>query len=206
MEWFWTDAAFFSLWKILNAAVLFCIYVPVPLWCGYVALSCIFNPSHRKLNLDTNVTASIVLLLWFSAFAIYHDPEPRRTSYTSIDGSQHYRFKDTIESNMTASFKDYLVYKRREQPVPVTVISMNAEIRQFELLDWTKPKHVYVELRDVKSDLTYKHVYVSKHCNNAREFRAHDMYNLNVDIVTYSDAPNEKRLKFRNLYDSLCAD
>ena len=203
MEWFWTDVAFFGLWKFINVVALFCIYVPAPLWFAADALR-LFRPWGQRISLEEMILPTIVFVSWIMIFALYHDPEPSRHSYTSIDGSKHYRIKDTFENNTSASFSDYVAYKRREQPIPVTKTLIRSEIRQFELLDWTNPKHVYVELRDVKSNLVYDRIYVSKHCNEARSFQAHDTYNLSVDIVTYSDAPNEKRLVFNNLYNAFC--
>ena len=40
--------------------------------------------------------------------------------------------------------------------------------KTFTILEIDPPKHVYVDLKDEKGQV-YKHVYVSKHCNNWRQ-------------------------------------
>lgn len=45
---------------------------------------------------------------------------------------------------------------------------VNSGQKVFTILEIDPPKHVYVDLKDEKGQI-YKHVYVSKHCNNWRQ-------------------------------------
>ena len=99
----------FGLWKVINVAVLFCIYVPVPLWFAADALR-LFRPWGQRTSLGEMIVSTIVFVSWLTMFALYNDPEPSARAITSIDGSKHFRVKDTFESNVAATFNDYLAY------------------------------------------------------------------------------------------------
>ncbi len=49
-------------------------------------------------------------------------------------------------------------------PIPMTVVSETRE--EYAVIGIDPPKHVYLDLRRVQDGVVFKHVYVSKHCND----------------------------------------
>lgn len=82
-------------------------------------------------------------------------------------------------------------------------VSDVVEIRQYLLVDYRPPKHVYVTLKDTKTNQVYNDMYVSKHCSFG--VKAGDKMNVQVEIWHYKDDPDNKYLNFINLYSVVCS-
>lgn len=82
-------------------------------------------------------------------------------------------------------------------------VSDNVEIRQYLLVDYRPPKHVYVTLKDTKTNQVYNDMYVSKHCSFG--VKTGDKVNVQVEIWHYKDDPDNKYLNFINLYSVVCS-
>lgn len=63
------------------------------------------------------------------------------------------------------------------------------------------PKHFYVDLTDIKTGIQYKHVYMSKHCNNWRNLTIGDTVVLKREM--WYNGGNYYS-SFFDLYSELC--
>jgi hypothetical protein len=75
------------------------------------------------------------------------------------------------------------------------------EWREYKLVSLDKPKHFYVDLKDVQTGKLYYHVYVSKHCNSWKNLKIGGTYKLKR--VHWTDGGHENS-DFDKLYDCLC--
>lgn len=75
------------------------------------------------------------------------------------------------------------------------------EWRDYKLLGLDEPKHFYIDVQDILTGKIYKHVYVSKHCNEWRKLRIGETYKLKR--VYWTDGGHENA-NFDGLYDCLC--
>lgn len=82
-------------------------------------------------------------------------------------------------------------------------VSDSTEIRQYILVDYRPPKHVYVTLKDTNTNRVYADLYVSKHCTFG--VKAGDKINVQVELWHYQDDPDNKYLNFTNLYSVVCS-
>ncbi len=82
-------------------------------------------------------------------------------------------------------------------------VSDGTEIRQYILVDYRPPKHVYVTLKDTKTNQVYTDMYVSKHCTFG--VKPGDQMNIQVEIWHYKNDPDNKYLTFNNLPSVVCS-
>lgn len=75
------------------------------------------------------------------------------------------------------------------------------EIKDYKLIGYDPPKHFHVDLQDVQTGKIYRHVYVSKHCNNHREFVIGNIYKLKR---IYYTREGTEISQFDDLYESFC--
>ena len=66
-----------------------------------------------------------------------------------------------------------------------TAKEVSREYRQYELLYIDPPKHVYIDIKDVKTGIVWKRLYVSKHCNQWRDIPAGSIWGF--ELVTYQN-------------------
>lgn len=76
------------------------------------------------------------------------------------------------------------------------------EIRRYKLADFDPPKHVYVTIRDVKTDQLYESQYVSKHCSFG--IKRGEEVNIKVTVWHYDTDPTTQFLSFNDLYSVFC--
>lgn len=77
------------------------------------------------------------------------------------------------------------------------------EIRRYKLADFDPPKHVYVTIRDVKTDQLYESQYVSKHCSFG--IKRGEEVNIKVTVWHYDTDPTTQFLSFNDLYSVFCS-
>src|SRR5688500_9742296 len=75
------------------------------------------------------------------------------------------------------------------------------EFRTYTLDKVYPPKHFYVDLTDIETGLLYRHVYVSKHCNNWRNLTIGDTVVLKREMWNIG---GDSHSSFFDLYDELC--
>lgn len=81
---------------------------------------------------------------------------------------------------------------------------VKTEIRTFELLKRTSPKHFYVWIKDIKNGQIVEHVYVSKHCNTWRETAVVGQL-YKIPTLTYLDDRNGASIiSYSGLYGVFC--
>ena len=79
-------------------------------------------------------------------------------------------------------------------------INTRTEVVRYKLVDMNPPKHFYVKLE--LNGVVSEH-YVSKHCNNYRDNRIGDSYNIPVQFYRMSDGTKEQS-ELKNLYNVFC--
>ena len=82
-------------------------------------------------------------------------------------------------------------------------VSTGTEIRQYILVNYRPPKHVYVTIKDTATDQVYTDVYVSKHCTFG--VKAGDKLNIQIEKWHYKDDPATKYINFTDLYSAICS-
>lgn len=74
------------------------------------------------------------------------------------------------------------------------VVSSELFEGNYEILHVNKPKHFYLDLRDVETGKVYKKKYISKHCNSYRETAVvGETYTLKVKRRFYEDGTTDLR-------------
>lgn len=84
-----------------------------------------------------------------------------------------------------------------EQQEPAKEISR--EYRQYELLYLDPPKHVYIDIKDVKTGVVWKRLFVSKHCNQWRNIPTGSIWGF--ELVTYQNKDGSVYQKVENYHD-----
>lgn len=82
-------------------------------------------------------------------------------------------------------------------------VSDGTEIRQYILVDYRPPTHVYVTLKDTNTNWVYADMYVSKHCTFG--VKPGEQVNVQVEIWHYNNDPDDKYITFNNLHSVLCS-
>lgn len=82
-------------------------------------------------------------------------------------------------------------------------ITDRVEVRRYKLADFDPPKHVYVTIRDVKTDQLYESQYVSKHCSFG--IKRGEEVNIKVTVWHYDTDPTTQFLSFNDLYSVFCS-
>lgn len=96
-------------------------------------------------------------------------------------------------------WNDFFGEKARERSIPVEVVK--TEVRRYKLLDMNPPKHFYVDIEDVETHQVYERRYVSKHCNNWRDNKLGDSYNIQVVTKKQGD---RTWMEFQGMYGVFC--
>jgi hypothetical protein len=79
-----------------------------------------------------------------------------------------------------------------------------SEVRSFELVAVNPPKHFYVDIKDMVTGRTHRHVYVSKHCNNwVKTAVVGKVYRI-VTETYLDDRTGERKVVYKNLYGIFC--
>ena len=83
---------------------------------------------------------------------------------------------------------------------------VGTEVREYELVGRTVPKHFYVDLKDTQTGGVRKHVYVSKHCNSHYKLVNGTKYKLTVNTYERTDAKGTttRTSEIVNLYSTFC--
>lgn len=82
-----------------------------------------------------------------------------------------------------------------------TAKQVSREYRQYELIHLDPPKHVYIDIKDVKTGVVWKRLYVSKHCNQWRNIPAGSIWGF--ELVTYQNKDGSAYQKVEN-YRDIC--
>lgn len=79
---------------------------------------------------------------------------------------------------------------------------ISREYRQYEMLYLDQPKHVYIDIKDVKTGQVWKRLYVSKHCNSWREIPSGSIWGF--ELVTYEKKDGSQYQVIDN-YKDICS-
>ena len=69
-------------------------------------------------------------------------------------------------------------------------VVISREYKNYEVVGINPPKHFYLDLKETKSGYVYKHIYVSKHCNNWRKLQLHSVFIFEEIIYKYEKKPD----------------
>lgn len=61
-------------------------------------------------------------------------------------------------------------------------------VATYRVLSVNPPKHVYVDLQNVKTGQIYRHQYVNKHCNRWREIKIGGLWNIHEVVYRYTES------------------
>lgn len=69
-------------------------------------------------------------------------------------------------------------------------VVISREYKNYEVVGINPPKHFYLDLKETKTGYVYKHIYVSKHCNNWRKLPLHSVFMFEEVIYKYEKKPD----------------
>lgn len=104
-------------------------------------------------------------------------------------------------SDVTSEGKAAADLHQQEEKLPEPYrINTRQEIVRFKLVQMNPPKHFYVHLE--RDGVVTKH-HVSKHCNNYRDNKLGDEYNIRVQFYKMSNGTKEY-MELKDLYNVFC--
>lgn len=184
----WTDILFFCTWKIWFTMALFLIYGFLPLCAAGILYFSI--KKYGRFTLGDTTLASAAIIAWIFTLAILYNTTPTMMvgTYTSLSGIKTHSMITSVKNSLLDSFADYVKYEQSHALLlpPIRKV-LGTEVRAFELLSWKEPIHVFVDVKDVKTGLVMKDLYVSKYCTSAYQLRVHDIYHAKVNVVMYDE-------------------
>lgn len=83
------------------------------------------------------------------------------------------------------------------KPTPIEITSK--EYKTYSVTKIYRPKHFYVDLKDIKSGKVHKKVYISKHCNEWRKLKLvvnGVLLILTINVATFMVQKSKVRLLF----------
>lgn len=184
----WTDILFFCTWKIWFTVALFLIYGFLPLCAGGILYFSI--KKYGRFTLGDTTLALAFIIGWIFTLAILYNTSPTMIvgTYTSLSGIKTHSIITSIENSLKDSLLGYVKHEQETAlPYPPIRKVIGTEVRAFELLSWKEPLHVYVDVKDVKTGVISRDIYVSKYCTAAYQLKAHEIYHAKVNIVLYDD-------------------
>mgnify|MGYP000152020256 CR=1 FL=1 len=188
MVYNWTDVLFFCTWKVWFMISLFLIYCLLPL--ASIGLVYLSIRKYRRIALGDGTLAATLFIGWAYALALLHNMSPTMmvSTYTSLSGIKTHSMITSVKNSLSDSFADYVKYEQSHaRPLPPIRRVIGTEVRASELLSWKEPIHVFVDVKDVKTGLVMKDLYVSKYCTSAYQLRVHDIYHAKVNVVMYDE-------------------
>ena len=73
----------------------------------------------------------------------------------------------------------------------------------YEIIGINPPKHFYLDLKNVKTGVVHKHVYVSKHCNDWRKLKIGSRWDLTEVDYKRGERYGTKILNMSSICDAL---
>lgn len=61
-------------------------------------------------------------------------------------------------------------------------------VATYRLLHVQPPKHVYVDLQNIKTGQVYRHQYVNKHCNRWKELKIGSLWDIHEVVYRYPES------------------
>lgn len=169
--------AFFGFGVLMIGPIVFSLLLLTSWWC---------YDSTDVLQKVGRIVATVVFVPSIIAYC---------SMYSTTSG-----MPGAITQYVLLSYKDWKLDQKAVEPPIKTVVA--TEVRRYELVRFDPPKHVYVTLRDVKSNKVLVNQYVSKHCGQHPTVGLE--YNVAVERYTLSNRPGEEFITLQNSYDAFC--
>lgn len=115
---------------------------------------------------------------------------------------ERYQLVTSLYQAAQLSYPEYLERQRSNEPPALE--SEAYSVGRYKVTGWNPPKHVYVDLENVKTGQGHPGLYVSKHCGTSPKLG--EVYSLKVrEFRMVGDPPSTLRTEFTDLYSAFCS-